>query len=146
MEVHDKLYPSEDTVAGSPVVQARAEAVRCEAEELFGRRPEWSEFYREILSLRGVARRYFPTPEAMAAFERSEQYQEILRMLTVLRATGPQEERSQEPTKVITVRLPKSLHETLRVEAFERRTSMNKLCISKLLQIIEDEYVPEELH
>ncbi len=45
---------------------------------------------------------------------------------------------------MITVRLPKSLHEALRVEAHEHRTSMNKLCISKLLQFIDAENVPSE--
>ncbi len=52
------------------------------------------------------------------------------------------EMEAQEPTRVITVRLPKSLHEALRVEAHEHRTSMNKLCISKLLQIIDGQQVP----
>ena len=46
---------------------------------------------------------------------------------------------------MITVRLPKSLHEALRAEAHEHRTSMNKLCISKLLQFIDNEKVPAEL-
>ena len=43
---------------------------------------------------------------------------------------------------MITVRLPKSLHESLRTEAHEKRTSMNKLCISKLLQMIDTELIP----
>jgi hypothetical protein len=51
---------------------------------------------------------------------------------------------SFEPTRVITVRLPKSLHESLRAEAHEKRTSMNKLCISKLLQFIDTDLVPTE--
>ena len=45
---------------------------------------------------------------------------------------------------MITVRLPKSLHESLRAEAHEKRTSMNKLCISKLLQFIDTDLVPTE--
>ena len=44
----------------------------------------------------------------------------------------------------ITVRLPRSMHEMLRVEAHEHRTSMNKLCISKLLQLIDGTGVPTE--
>jgi len=36
------------------------------------------------------------------------------------------------------------LHESLRHEAHERHTSMNKLCISKLLQIVDRELVPVE--
>jgi predicted HicB family RNase H-like nuclease len=44
----------------------------------------------------------------------------------------------------ITVRLPKSLHESLRAEAHDRKTSMNQLCISKLLQVIDAEMVVSE--
>ncbi len=51
---------------------------------------------------------------------------------------SPQPER----TKVITVRLPVSLHEALGEEAHEHRTSVNKLCISKLLQFIDHDFVP----
>ena len=45
---------------------------------------------------------------------------------------------------MITVRLPKSMHESLRTEAHDLRTSMNKLCISKLLQVIGEEMIPNE--
>ena len=45
---------------------------------------------------------------------------------------------------MVTVRIPRSLHEALRVEAHEHRTSMNKLCISKLLQFIDDGWSPAE--
>ena len=45
---------------------------------------------------------------------------------------------------MITVRLPKSMHEYLRTEAHDLRTSMNKLCISKLLQVIEQDLIPAE--
>ena len=44
-----------------------------------------------------------------------------------------------EPTRVITVRLPESLHEALKAEASDHNTSMNKLCISKLLQVLVEE-------
>lgn len=50
--------------------------------------------------------------------------------------------KEEEPTRVITVRMPKSLHESLQEEAYEHRTSMNKLCISKLLQIVDRQWVP----
>jgi len=78
------------------------------------------------------------------AFEQTEAYQDILHLLTKLREQGPLAVDAEEPTRVITVRLPKSLHETLRAEAHEHRTSMNKLCISKLLQFIDNDKVPTE--
>jgi hypothetical protein len=36
------------------------------------------------------------------------------------------------------------MHEYLRTEAHDLRTSMNKLCISKLLQVIEQDLIPAE--
>ena len=38
---------------------------------------------------------------------------------------------------MITVRIPKSLHDYLRAEAQDKGTSMNRLCIAKLLQVVE---------
>jgi hypothetical protein len=118
--------------------------VKQAAEQLLTEEPDWVTFYREILGPQGVVRHIFPTRETLAAFERSEVYQEILQMLNRLRERGPGAPEGLEPTRVITVRLPKSLHEALRVEAHEHRTSMNKLCISKLLQFIDAENVPSE--
>ena len=106
--------------------------------------PDWVTFFRKILGLKGVVRRTFRTPEALAQFEQSDAYAEILQTLTRLRERAASKEDPQEPIRVITVRLPKSLHEALRVEAHEHRTSMNKLCISKLLQFIDDELIPKE--
>ena len=61
-----------------------------------------------------------------------------------LREKRPSADAESEPTRVITVRLPKSMHESLRTEAHDLRTSMNKLCISKLLQVIGEEMIPNE--
>jgi hypothetical protein len=47
-----------------------------------------------------------------------------------------------EPTRVITVRMPKSIHDTLFAEADQLKTSVNQLCISKLIQWIDKERVP----
>lgn len=114
------------------------------AEQLFAQNPDWVTFYREVLGLRGIVRHTFPSREALSAFEQTQAYEEILQQLTQLRQQGPLAVDEEEPTRMITVRLPKSLHETLRAEAHEHRTSMNKLCISKLLQFIDSDKVPTE--
>ena len=80
--------------------------------------------------LEGIIRHMFPTREVLAAFEQTETYEEILRMLATLRRHGSTPNETPEPSRVITVRLPKAMHDALRVEAYEHRTSMNKLCIS----------------
>ena len=123
--------------------EKKAEVKRV-SEDLLEQGQDWVTFYREILGLHGVARHTFPTREAFAAFEQSEDYKDILQMVAKLRRQGPMALDENEPTRVITVRLPKSLHEALRVEAHDHRTSMNKLCISKLLQFIDGESVPTD--
>ncbi len=115
------------------------------AENLFSQQPDWITFYREIFGLHGVVRQTFRSREELAQFEQTEVYQDIQQMLTKLRGLGPLTADPEEPTRVITVRLPKSLHEALRVEAYEHHTSMNKLCVSKLLQFIDDQMVPAEM-
>ena len=123
------------------------------AEDLYQQNPQWDAFFREILGVKGAVRRAFPDSESLAQFEKSEQYDRIHQMLAKLRARrrsrAPHEEgsespeESREPTRMITVRLPQSMHALLQHEAHERHTTMNKLCISKLLQIVDEQLVPE---
>jgi predicted HicB family RNase H-like nuclease len=116
------------------------------AHELFSQSPDWVTFFREVLGLEGIVKQAYPSVEALASFERTNEYTEIQQMLAKLRersAAVPVPD-DLEPTRVITVRLPKSLHEALRAEAHERRTSMNKLCISKLLQVVDEQLIPTD--
>ena len=48
-------------------------------------------------------------------------------------------EATTEPIRVITVRVPRSLHRLLVSEAHERKTSLNKLCLAKLLRPLPDD-------
>lgn len=130
------------------------------AYELFSRdpKPDWVTFFREILGVDGVIRQIYPTPQSLADFERRDTYTEILQMLTRLRerpvvcvvsdrnkteGKDRDEDDPREPIRVITVRLPDSLYEAIRIEAHEHHTSVNQLCISKLLQFIENELIPK---
>ncbi|MEX2175124.1 MAG: toxin-antitoxin system HicB family antitoxin [Pirellulaceae bacterium] len=115
----------------------RKEAAQRIAAEMFQQQPDWITFFREVLGVDGLVRRLFASPEDLAAFERTPQYAEIQQMLARLRDRVAMPD-GKEPTRVITVRLPKSLHESLRAEAHDRKTSMNQLCISKLLAVMEE--------
>jgi predicted HicB family RNase H-like nuclease len=126
------------------IMTEREQEVFRVAHELYNQAPDWVTFFREVLGVTGIIRQSFKSPEELAVFEQSEQYEEIQHMLAKLRERSGDLNGSKEPTRVITVRLPQSLHESLRAEAHERRTSMNKLCISKLLQIVDRELVPAE--
>ncbi len=110
----------------------------------FRQNPDWVTFFREFLGVDGVVRKTFQHPKDLNAFEQGDTYAEIQQMVAKLRGRSKNQTESNEPTRVITVRLPKSLHESLRAEAHERRTSMNQLCISKLLQLIDTGLVPSD--
>lgn len=110
------------------------------ASALYAQHPDWVTYFREILGIGGVVRRLFPEDEALLEFEKTEEHAEIQSMLARLRQNSDNRGETQEPTRVITVRLPKSLHEALQAQAHLHQTSMNKLCISKLLQVIDDEF------
>ena len=114
------------------------------AENLYRQTPDWVTFFREVLGIDGAVRKRFPTFEDLTAFEKSEEFDKIQKMLVKLREKRTTTDSDAEPTRVITVRLPKSMHEYLRTEAHDLRTSMNKLCISKLLQVIGEEMIPNE--
>lgn len=108
---------------------------------------DWVTFFREVLGAEGIIRRMYPDAEVRAEFERSHTYREIQRMLKKLRDKQPvlndkKSDAPEIPTSVITVRLPTDVYAALQKEAGDLNTSVNKLCISKLLQSIDDDLVP----
>jgi hypothetical protein len=114
------------------------------ADNLYRQDPDWVTFFREVLGIDGIVRKRFPSLDSLSRFEQSDEFDRIQRMLVKLREKKNASDTENEPTRVITVRLPKSMHEYLRTEAHDLRTSMNKLCISKLLQVIGEEMIPNE--
>jgi len=123
--------------------------IRCQkvlgvAKDLHARKPDWVTFFRETLGVNGAARSVFPNQDDYVKFEQSREFAEIQQLVATLR-TRKASSGKNEATRVITVRLPESLHESLKAEAADHNTSMNKLCISKLLQaLIEEEAAQRE--
>jgi predicted HicB family RNase H-like nuclease len=125
-------------------VTEKLQEVSRQARDLYNQHPDWVTFFREVLGKDGIVRKLCPTPEALEKFEKTQEYVEIQQMLTKLRKRTRGTAAPQEPNRVITIRLPESLHEALRAEAHDHHTSMNKLCISKLLQLVDGELVPAD--
>ena len=124
--------------------ESRCQKVLQVAKELHARKPDWVTFFRETLGVSGAARSVFPKQEDYVQFEQSREFAEIQQLVATLR-TRKSSNGKNEATRVITVRLPESLHESLKAEAADHNTSMNKLCISKLLQaLIEEEEAQRE--
>ena len=125
-----------------------AQAILEVAERLFAANPDWIIFFREIMGLDGIVRRTFKTPDSLMRFECSAEYARIREMLDALRQKQHEKTPVREVQRVVTVRMPMSLHETLKAEAQEMNVSINKLCISKLLKLLDEtacrDLVPEE--
>lgn len=117
--------------------ETHAEAAHRLAQVMFEQGPDWVTFFREVLGIEGIVRKLYPSPTQLAAFEQTAEYAAIQRMLGQLRERGLAAVHEKEQTRVITVRLPKSLHHSLKVEAHDRQTTMNQLCISKLLRVLD---------
>jgi hypothetical protein len=143
---HVILRTRKESTMNDAMVHPEGFAVRCHkvlqvAQELFQKKPDWVTFFREMLGVSGSARSVFTSQDEYVLFEKSREYAEIQNMVLSLRnrkipGSGG---AVNEPTRVITVRLPESLHEALKAEAADHKTSMNKLCISKLLQVLGDQ-------
>ena len=117
----------------------QAAAVLQVAERLYGMDPEWVVFFREVLGVDGIVRRTFNDPESLVRFECSPQYARIREMLDSLRSRQQDRPSEREAQRVVTVRMPRSLHETLKNEAGLLRVSVNTLCISKLMKLIDEQ-------
>lgn len=116
-----------------------ATAVLEVAERLYAMNPEWVVFFREVLGVDGIVRRTFSEPDALMRFECSPQYARVREMLDDLRGRQNARQAQRETLRVVTVRMPKSLHETLRTEAEQMQVSINTLCIAKLMKLLDDQ-------
>lgn len=124
-----------------PLSQRGREVLRL-AEEAFAGTGSWVIFYREMLGIDGVVRKLFPSADEMRQFESSSEFAELQEMVAAMRSQDTSKGDSAEAERMITIRLPKSLHDSLRIEADELNLSINKLCISKMLQRIESRFIP----
>lgn len=124
--------------AGSAFTASAAAALQL-AERLHAMDPDWVLFFREVLGVDGIVRRSFPDQSELTRFECSPHYARIRELLDDLRNRQRDRPANREPQRVVTVRMPRSLHESLKAEAEEMRVSINSLCISKLLKLLDDE-------
>ena len=124
-------------------VESEAREVLRAAQELFAQRPHWTQFFRELLGCSGLMYTTFKTREERDEFEATPEYRQLQAMLAELRCSAVDEPK-RELIRVVTVRMSAEVHEALRAEAHERRTSLNKLCVTKLIQPIDATLVPSD--
>ena len=119
------------------LLHQRELAVLQVAERLHAMNPEWVVYFREVLGVEGVVRRTFREAEELVRFECSPHYARIREMLDDLRSRQQSIPAGRETQRVVTVRMPRTLHESLKAEAESMEVSINTLCISKLLKILD---------
>lgn len=122
-----------------------AKAVLKFARSLFKTKVDWVTFFKSLFGRDGLVTKTFTDLDELSEFEQTNEYVEVQSMLAKLRdLEGSLDGSPAEAIRVITIRLPESVHLALRDEAYARRTTMNKLCISKLLQIVDQQFVPSD--
>ncbi len=112
------------------------------AEIAFSQTGSWVVFYREMLGVDGVVRRLFPDAEQLRFFEGQEEFIELQEMVAAMRSQDPGKSTEVEPERMVTIRLPKSVHEVLLAESEDMELSINQLSICKLLQPVDTRFVP----
>ncbi|MFM8406191.1 MAG: hypothetical protein ACKN94_02615, partial [Pirellulaceae bacterium] len=113
------------------------------ATELFGLAPSWVAFFRATMARGGLVSKLFVTPEERKEYWCSPEHHQVLEMLTVLRSRDLPECEAGEPSRMITIRIPKCLHEFICDEANELEVSVNKLCISRILMQVDPTLLPQ---
>lgn len=127
----------------APGFEERCQQAFDVASDLFTNAPTWVCFYRELMGGNGLINVLFADWNDYGKFLRTEQYHQIQQMLTALRSRDLPENDPNDPQRMITVRLPKSLHEAMCEEAGRLNISVNRLCISRMLQLLDPKMIPE---
>ena len=122
----------------------RCQQVLLLAEEAFAKTGSWVIFYREILGNDGVVHQLFATDEELRRFQSGPEFETLHEMLAAIRSQDQSKSDAAEPERMITIRIPRSLHESLQEESKSCGLSINKLSISKLLFPANPKFVPEQ--
>jgi predicted HicB family RNase H-like nuclease len=93
---------------------------------------DWVTFYREMLGVNGVVRKAFTTGDELRCLRADRRIQLIQKMAGRAARRSATTGDGKETMRVITVRMPQSVHESLKREAEERGTSMNKLAVIEI--------------
>jgi predicted HicB family RNase H-like nuclease len=94
----------------------------------------WLTVFTRILGAGGAADMEFLVTADRDDFDKTYERSYISRIINRLRVLEKQTIRVAEEERVVTVRMPRCLHQALKAEAHRKQTSLNQLCITKLLE------------
>ena len=94
-----------------------------------------SELFNAIFSVSGKATELFPTEPERTAFTRTRESKDVYKLINMLPRPPITEvvDFQGNGHPFVTLRLPKSLHQSLLAEAAEEGVSLDQLCLSKLI-------------
>ena len=89
--------------------------------------------HNAMFGINGVVGRLFPTPSKRTAFAKTEEFQEIWRLIETQQGEGDAYlQNLSSANGNISLRMPRSLHAALLKEAEAEGVSLNQLCVGKL--------------
>ncbi|MDB5174346.1 MAG: hypothetical protein JWN51_3119 [Phycisphaerales bacterium] len=110
-----------------------ANSVLDAGKKLFGKTKSWIEFSNLVFSPKGgIIAKAFPSESDRQQFQKSEQYNQLHELqLELMKKFGVANNVATKSGKFI-VRIPKTLHSSLEIEAEKEGVSLNQLALSKL--------------
>jgi hypothetical protein len=115
-------------------IEARAKEALTLARRLKRQKKNWLEVQKALYGVGGKCARLFPTQEERTAYAKTDEFRQITELLNQLPDPPAQEKVStlEGVSGNLHVRLPRSLHAALRVEAEAENISLNQLIVAKL--------------
>ena len=120
-------------------IQEKAKKVLEEAHSLAASAKSWTAFSNSVFGQEGsLVARAFPRMTERQAFYDSEEYERCNDLLLALMKQYGVEQCATQKSGKFVVRLPKTLHASLEVEASQEGVSLNQLALSKLAVRLSD--------
>jgi site-specific DNA-methyltransferase (adenine-specific) len=121
-------------------IQDRAVKVLAEAQALAAKATSWTEFSNDVFGQsNSVVARVFPRMTERQAFYEMPQYERCNDLLLALiKKYGVEQGASSRKSGKFVVRVPRTLHARLEVEASQEGVSLNQLAVSKLSVRMDD--------
>jgi hypothetical protein len=119
----------------SSKIVAKAREVLAFAEKHASEGIDSMELFIVLFGPNGIATRAFETKAEHAAFSKTQEYKQILALMDRLPKPPVNEhiDLTASANGAISVRLPRSVHAALLVEANAEGVSLNQLCVAKLV-------------
>ena len=109
------------------------------ARELRADAEDWIDLHNKLFGINGAITKLFPTEKDRTAFSRSPEAQEVFGILDEvdqekpLRRPKQLAEKAARANGAISIRMPRSVHAALVLEAEAEGVSLNQLCLAKLM-------------